>query len=267
MPYALTVPLKTQRTLSHSGGVPERALHALFYRWLEAAEPRLANFVHDQADPKPFTLSPLIDDGEERFHFRVTLLEDQYWDYVQAGLRAERTVRVGQKILALSGEPQVVCRSYADLAQSADPQWMVILRFESPMSFKSHDMHYPLPDPALVFASYRARWNAFAPELLHIDDDWMEWLVNNVAVSRFELRTTIMDFDRHQQIGCLGTIQYEVMHRGPQSVTQRGPLNALADYAFFCGTGHKTTQGLGQTQRLEHWPFAPGKVNVHPGSV
>jgi CRISPR/Cas system endoribonuclease Cas6 (RAMP superfamily) len=27
----------------------------------------------------------------------------------------------------------------------------------------------------------------------------------------------------------------------------------LADYAFFCGTGHKTTQGMGQTRRLERW--------------
>jgi len=253
MPYSLTIPLMTQRVLPQSSGVPERALHAWFYRWLEAADPRLAAFVHEQADPKPFTLSPLIEDGDDRFHFRVTLLEDQYWEYVQAGLRTERSIRMGQKILALSGEPQVEHRSYADLAQSADPQWVVILRFESPMSFKSHEMHYPLPDPALVFASYRARWDAFAPEPLWIDEAWLEWLANNVAVSRFELRTAVVDFDRHQQVGCLGTVQFEVMHRGPQAAANRAPLNALADYAYFCGTGHKTTQGLGQTRRLKEW--------------
>lgn len=253
MPYSITVPLKTQRVLAEAGGVPERALHSLFYRWLEAADPRLAAFVHDQADPKPFTVSPLIEDGEDRFHFRVTLLEDQYWEYAQRGLQQERTIRVGAKILALSGEPQVEQRSYATLAQNADPQWVVILRFESPTSFKSHEMHYPLPDPTMVFASYRARWNAFAPEPLRIDEVWLEWLANNVAVSRFDLHTRVVDFDQHQQIGCVGAVQYEVMHRGPQSVTQRGPLNALADYAAFCGTGHKTTQGLGQTRRVKEF--------------
>ena len=257
MPYSITIPLKTQRVLPQAGGVPERALHALFYRWLEAADPRLAAFVHDQADPKPFTVSPLVDAGDERFHFRVTLLEDQYWEYVQSGLRQERTIRVGPRILALSGEPKIEQRSYAALAQSADPQWIVILRFESPMSFKSHEMHYPLPDPMLVFSSYRARWNAFAPEPLHIDETWLDWLANTVAVARFDLRTRAVDFDQHQQIGCVGAIQYEVMHHGAQSVTQRGPLNALADYALFCGTGHKTTQGLGQTRRLNEWPKEP----------
>lgn len=262
MPYAIEVSLRVARVLEREGGVPERALHALFYRWLEAAEPRLANFVHDQADPKPFTVSPLIEDGDEQFHFRVTLLEDQYWEYVQSGMRTERTLRMGQKILAMTGEPQVEHRSYADLAQSADPQWAVILRFESPMSFKSHEMHYPLPDPTLVFASYRARWNAFAPEPLHVADEWLEWLTNNVAASRFDMRTRAVNFDRHQQIGCVGVIQYEVMHRGPQAVSQRAPLNALADYAYFCGTGHKTTQGLGQTRRLSQYP--PDNDLQHP---
>ena len=143
----------------------------------------------------------------------------------------EDRVGVGAKILALNGEPQVEQRSYAVLAQNADPQWVVILRFESPMSFKPHEMHYPLPDPLLVFTSYRARWNAFAPEALRIDEAWLDWLVNTVAVSRFDLRTRAVDFDRHQQIGCVGAVQYEVMHRGPQSMAQCGPLNALADYA------------------------------------
>jgi CRISPR-associated endoribonuclease Cas6 len=28
-------------------------------------------------------------------------------------------------------------------------------------------------------------------------------------------------------------------------------LNALADFAFYCGTGAKTTMGMGQTRRIK----------------
>ena len=253
MPYSLAFALKPIRTLPASAGVPHRAAHALFYHWLEAAEPKLAQFVHDQADPKPFTVSPLTADGDERFRFRVTLLEDQYWPYIQQGMKAERTIRADDKILALDGEPQVEHRTCIEIAQAASARWEIVLCFDSPTSFKSREMTYPLPDPMLVFASYRARWDAFVPPELHIDDDWMEWLAQSVAVSRFELASQVVDLGKYQQIGCVGKVQYAVVARGPEADAGRGPLNALADYAYFCGTGHKTTQGMGQTRRLERW--------------
>lgn len=251
MPYSLNICLRLSRLLDQDAGVEQRALNALFYRWLEAADARLAAFVHDQAEPKPFTLSPLIADNNEGHHFRVTLLEDQYWPYIEQGMKRERTIRAGNRILAMNGETQIDYRTYADLAQSSTTQWEVVLQFDSPASFKMGEMHYPLPDPTLVFASYRARWNAFAPEQLRIDERWLEWVKSGVAVSRFELQSQSVDFGRYQQIGCVGKVQYTVIDRGPESKEGRGPLNALADYAFFCGTGHKTTQGMGQTRRLK----------------
>lgn len=250
MPYSIAVSLKLARVLDESAGMEQRAPNALFYRWLEAADPRLAAFVHDQAEPKPFTLSPLIADDEEHCRFRVTLLEDQYWQYLEQGMKKERSIRAGRRILAMNGEVPRDHRTYADLAQSSTMQWEVILQFDSPASFKMGEAHYPLPDPTLVFASYRARWNAFAPEQLKIDERWLEWVKSGVAVSRFGLQSQAVDFGKYQQIGCVGKVQYTVIDRGPESKEGRGPLNALADYAFFCGTGHKTTQGLGQTRRL-----------------
>ena len=59
-------------------------------------------------------------------------------------------------------------------------------------------------------------------------------------------------------------MQYVVVGNGPEVEEGRGPLNALADYAFFCGTGHKTTQGMGQTRRLDRWEAAP--VHSHAES-
>ncbi len=253
MPYSLSLSLKPTRTLTESAGVPHLAGNALFYYWLEAAEPSLARFVHDQADPKPFTLSPLMADGNGHFHLRVTLLEDQYWPYVEKGMQQERTIRVEDKIFALEGEPQVTHQTYIALAQSVAARRDIVLRFDSPTSFKSREMVYPLPDPVLVFTSHCARWNAFVPEALQISAAWNEWVAQHVAVSRFELSSQVFRFGDHQQIGCVGRVQYVVVGAGREVEEGRGPLNALADYAFFCGTGHKTTQGMGQTRRLDRW--------------
>lgn len=253
MPYSITIPLKTQRVLPESGGTPDRALNALLYKWISAADSRLADFLHDQADPKPFTLSPLIDRGDGRFQFRVTLLEDQYGPYVSEGMKLERTVRIRTRILAMNGEPEVIHRTHDELWCNAGTSPVVVVRFDSPTSFKLNAVHYPLPDPVLVFSSYRARWNAFAPAALHVEEAWLEWVKEAVAVSRFELSTQVVDFERYQQIGCVGQVQYTVVDRGPESRAGRAALNGLADYAFFCGTGHKTTQGLGQTRRLREW--------------
>jgi CRISPR-associated endoribonuclease Cas6 len=256
VPYSLSLSLKPTRTLTDSAGVPHRAANALLYRWLEAAEPSLARFVHDQADPKPFTLSPLTADADGRFSLRVTLLEDQYWPYVEKGMRQERTIRVEDKILALDGEPQVTHQTYIALAQATSIRRDIVLRFDSPTSFKSHEMTYPLPDPVLVFTSHCARWNAFVPEALQIGEAWSDWVAQHVAVSRFELNSQVFHFGDHQQIGCVGQVQYVVVGTGREVDEGRGPLNALADYAFFCGTGHKTTQGMGQTRRLDRWDTA-----------
>ena len=250
MPYSIEVPLKVARVLAQEGGVAHRALNALLYHWLDAARPELAAFVHDAADPKPFTVSPLLESGDGRFRFRMTLLEDEYGPYISQGMLKERSVRVGDKVLVIDGETQVEHRTYQMIAEEAGTRPLARLRFESPTAFKVRDMHYPLPDPLLVFASYHARWNAFAPPDYRIDETWREWLASSVAVSRLEGHTQVLHFGRYEHIGFVGQAEYLVVDRQGDPLAQRGPFNALADYAAFCGTGHKTTQGMGQTRRV-----------------
>ncbi len=255
MPYSITVPFKAQRVLSEAGGNPERALNALLYHWLDAADPKLAAFVHDQAEPKPFTVSPLIADDDGRYRFRMTLLEDEYGPYVSRGMQKERSVRVGNNVLAIDGEAQVEHRTYAELAEQAETRSTAILQFESPTTFKTREMQYPLPDPILVFASYHSRWSAFAPPEYHIDEAWREWLAYHVAVSRVDVQTEVLSFGKYRHIGFMGKVEYSVLERPGASAALRRPFNVLADYAFFCGTGHKTTQGMGQTRRLRNADF------------
>ncbi|MBI5305477.1 MAG: CRISPR-associated endoribonuclease Cas6 [Chloroflexi bacterium] len=225
------------------------ALHATFFQWLERGDTALAKRVHDEYDPKPYTVSPLMLDDAQTAHFRITLLDDALLPALQTGIDQVQQVRIAWATLALAGAPRVTQKSYAQIARDADETPNIILRFDSPTSFRSHEMHYPLPDPVMVFASYLARWNAFAPEPLHIADDWMEWLQQSVAVTRFAGETHAVQFKDFVQIGFVGTVQYSVMRHQPDR-EGIAPLNALASYAEFCGTGHKTTQGMGQTKRL-----------------
>jgi hypothetical protein len=50
------------------------------------------------------------------------------------------------------------------------------------------------------------------------------------------------------QIGFMGRCAFTCF--SPERALWR-TLHLLADFAFFCGTGYKTTQGMGQTRRVK----------------
>lgn len=253
MPYLLDTWMRVTRTLPMSGGEQHRALNALFYHWLEAAEPSLAKFVHDLAEPKPFTISTLQEDGEGHYRFSISLLEDNYASYILKGMEQEKTVRVGNEILEIEGAPQVTHCSYAALWADARREREIILQFDSPMSFRVNELDDPLPFPRRVFQSYLTKWNAFSGEPLEPFATFLEWIEQSVAVARFDLKTELLRFDAHVQIGAVGRVQYRVAKGALGDESLLKGLNVLADFAGFCGTGRKTTQGMGQTRRLARW--------------
>jgi len=260
MPCSLTITLQSvdpARPAPHEYG---RALHGIFYTWLRRGDPELANAVHGQDGPRPFTVSPLRQPtpGADRYAFRLTLLDDR--DDLRAplteGMRFTREVMVEQHpcVMVLTDErPYRLTwkpRRYVDLLREARAETKLALRFTSPTTFRSRDMHYPLPDPVLVFTSYLTRWNAFAPPAWQINVNLLDVVAMHVAISRHQVRTEAADFGRYKQIGFVGQVHYRVLqpHKLEEAVLQR--LNALADFASFCGTGHHTAQGLGQTRRI-----------------
>ncbi len=67
-----------------------------------------------------------------------------------------------------------------------------------------------------------------------------------MAVGRYDLRTEMVDLGCNcRVVGFVGNIQYNVIKTGKIGDEWLRRLNLLADYAAFCGTGHK----MGQTQR------------------
>jgi CRISPR-associated endoribonuclease Cas6 len=251
MPHSLEILLDLRGT-RYFPEVPMLALHANFFRWLEQADPALARVVDAGDGVKPFTVSPFAyyrDTGMASF--RLTLLIDDLYPVLDKGIRLRPEVDIHGQRLPLADEPQLITARFADLARRECGDSGIILEFRTPASFQVNGLHQPLPVPDLVFGSYVARWNAFAPHELRIDEAWMDWARAAVAVSRFDLRSEVMRFPKYQQIGCVGKVQYRIT-REPSNC-EAAMLDCLADYAFFCGTGHKTTQGMGQTMRLATW--------------
>jgi CRISPR-associated endoribonuclease Cas6 len=252
MPYSLNIHLDAHAAewLPDNANV---ALHATFFKWLEASDKALAQSIHSATGLKPFTVSPLtVTNG--RAEFRIALLDDALYPAIRDGMSKRPYAEIVHAVLPVAGEPRVTHHSYEQLVDRAWEDDIVTLRFESPASSRSNGMHFPLPDPILVFGSYLARWNTFAPPELRVDESWLEWLRQAVAVARFRIDTEEVRFPDYQQIGCVGLVQYRIVRPDRSLPRAIAPFNFLADYAFFCGTGHMTTRGMGQTRRLRRWP-------------
>ncbi|MEJ5312392.1 MAG: CRISPR system precrRNA processing endoribonuclease RAMP protein Cas6 [Anaerolineae bacterium] len=249
MPTTLTFPLQPEQAQALPP-YPGRALHALFYQWLALGDYALSTHVHADDGPRPFTIAPLRSvDGQPTL--RLTLLDDALWPALSQGIALTPAVEVLGHLLTLpAGGPQITQRSYADLAAHARADTRLNLRFLSPTSFRSREMHYPLPDPVLVFQSWLNRWNEFAPEEHQINVAVLDLVAAHVAVSYYNGRTEMVDFGGNKRVvGFVGAVQYSILRASKIGDEWLRKLNTLADYAPFCGTGHKTAQGMGQTRR------------------
>lgn len=246
-----------------------RAMHALFLDLTGRAEPDLAAALHDSDAVKPFTSSNLIglrvpEGGQRaavepgaRLRWRVTAFEAtlaQLWlERVLPGL--PETLTVGDLPFAVAGWTADAAQdgwagisSYAELARrytltERPPGPWINLRFASPTTFRSGGVHVPLPIPALMLGHWLDKWNAFSPLALH--PDVRGFAEEQVAVNRYDLHTEPVTFGPATVIGFVGQCSLAVRHDDPY--WRRIP-HLLAAFSFWCGTGHKTTHGLGQTR-------------------
>ena len=247
-----------------------RAAHAALFDWLAAADPALGEALHRTDGPKGFTVSDLLG-GERRAGgpapagqeaaLRITsydprlsaVLQERVWP----ALAETPTLVLGGHTFTVEG----VATDPADhpLAGSADPAALaaahlfdgptppprIELRFLSPTTFRSGGRTVPLPLPGLVFGSYLDRWNALLPT--QFSPDGRRFAEECVAVSRYRLETVHVPVEPGAgQVGFVGACTFTVLRHDNYWLRL---LHLLADFAFWCGTGYKTTMGLGQTHR------------------
>ena len=253
--------------------------HAAFLSLLRMSNPEKAEEVHTASGQKPFTVSPLIGDGERRGDFlriragtecwlRFTFLDDALFVHFGSAFLTQDfpSIRLGEATFQLSRlvtsgtetKDWSGAKIYEDLIESAGTDRRLEVRFHSPTAFRAlsprgektrNQAHIDL---VRCYQSWVNKWNAFAP--MQIDKQpLLDFVARHAGLTSVESKSRMLDFGKHKAIGFVGSCAYqffvERQSDGKGDTEMLRLANLLADFAFYCGTGYKTTMGMGQTRR------------------
>jgi CRISPR-associated endoribonuclease Cas6 len=278
MPHSLVLNL-TPETPIPVGYLTGRHLHALFLTLVSSVERELGERLHQNHTRKSFNLSPLqtsnvpgkpktprpqpklqwqhqrdIEAGTPCW-WRVSLLDETLFSQLTAlwlQINPQKPWHLGPAnlyITSILGTPQSTqpwanACSYARLyEQASETERNFIFEFATPTAFRQGRRDSSMPTPQAVFQSLLNRWHQYSNISLE------ELPMENIFPSQFELKTQQVADSRSQFIGCVGTARYQLFESATS--TQIKQLNALADFAFYCGVGRKTPMGMGMVRRVE----------------
>ncbi len=251
------------------------ALQGMFLHLIDSIDRTVGQHLHDDSQYRPYTLSPLglgqPDADFQGFHLphqasirvgspcyvRITLLEDPLFPTFSRYFlsQPEPTFRLGRTHFTVTNvlcskdqsTPWSAYRSYSELIEQASrTQRKITLHFLTPTSFRRGNVDFPLPDPHLVFRSYRAKFEDFAQIAFLPDfDEQVEFYTGISSLRRLE--TAPIRTKKVSLVWFVGSVTYLIDRKAPPDLVFQ--MNLLADFAYFCGTGRKTTVGMGQTVR------------------
>ena len=253
-------------SLPHRGS---RAVHGLWFRLWKQVDPALASALHKDGVVLPFTLSPLMG-LPRRTGGQIPIRAGQEaWFRVVALTEALSMALMGKWLPALpphvelAGLPWKVNgwttspdehpwagqTRYGELASRQlffpPPARAWHLLLHTPTAFHGAAGHLPFPLPDSVVRSWMRRWQAFSP--IAMPEDLVEQVRQGVVVSAYRLQTAPLRHGERLIVGCTGRVKIRARRLLPAT---RAAVNLLAHYAFYCGTGVKTTQGMGMTRLL-----------------
>lgn len=234
-------------------------LHAWFLKQVRQIDPALSQYLHDGQSEKPFTISGLsgqiITAGQklllsntQSYQWRISALSSPVVEWMAAWVKNLPSIL---KLRAVTFEIQSVKiaefpTTYEQLLQS-ESQSTLPLSFLSPTSFRRKGHHFPLPVPNNVFQSYLRRWNDFSHRPYE-PDAFLEWIDANTIILRHHLESKKVAVGKKGSVtGFTGAIEYGLTANATD-MEYRQLFFALGRLANYCGTGHKTTFGLGQTR-------------------
>ena len=251
--------------------------HAAFLTILKKSNPKVAEAVHAQSAQKPFTVSPLIAAAKKRgnqLHIRTgtecrlrfTFLDDELFTHFgkafltlamppiclgEAVFQVKQMVSHATEDRSWSGSA-----TYAELVQSAKTDTQMSFRFYSPTAFRRltprgqqtrSDVYIDL---VRCYQSWVNKWNAFAPVKLD-KARILEFVTEHGQVTSVNTKSRALNFGKHTEVGWVGTCACVFYPEDSLDEHLLRAVNCLADFAFYCGTGYKTTMGMGQTRRID----------------
>jgi CRISPR-associated endoribonuclease Cas6 len=235
-------------------------LHAWFLDRVRSFNPELSAYLHDGESEKPFTISGLegnlVDGGK---HLQLPANSTYRWYVTGLSKPVAEFLAEWVKILPaeipLRNAPLTIrsCQiafprtTYRQLLESAEGSTLQ-LSFVSPTSFRRQGHHFPLPVPVNVFHSYLRRWNDFSG--IPFDAEaFLAWIDKSVIIYRHRLESSKVQAGKKGSVtGFTGSIEYGFAKNNRDNLEFQRLFVALGKLAPYCGTGHKTTFGLGQTR-------------------
>jgi len=275
MIYSLVVNLEAQNDAEITTYLGHHGL-GLFLSLIRQVDEPLAKRLHSTDGLKPFTVSPLQGKFRQRkgdlhiakgsvWWLRFTALEEiVFARLMESFLKGNSTLRLEQAHFRVAdvithpqGSPWAGFNGFDEILESASSERKISLQFNSPTVFRSGGRrNITFPSPELIFGSLLMKWNAFSQT--NIDRNIINALENDVLVSRYKLETKMLEFESYSELGFAGTCTYLVKDSVPGAMVR--DINALADFSFYCGTGAKTTMGMGQTRRLKNVSALSGRA-------
>ena len=276
------MPISTQISLIPETDVTLRPTmghhaHAAFLAIIRESNPDLAETLHAQSTQKPFTVSPLIAEAKKRnnlLHIRAgtecklrfTFLDDELFQHFgKAFLTLTMPpIRLGEAVFqvrqmvshATEARSWGKSETYAELVESAKTDTRMSFRFYSPTAFRKmtprgqKTRNDTYMDLVRCYQSWVNKWNAFAP--IKLDKaEVLAFVTDHAQVTSVTTKSRALNFGRHTEVGWVGTCACVFYPEDSLDVHLTRTANCLADFAFYCGTGYKTTMGMGQTRRVD----------------
>ncbi len=235
-------------------------LHAWFLDQVRQLDPTLSTYLHDGESEKAFTLSRLEGAWDDRtlqlqpdrtYRWTVTALSQPVAQWLSIWLTQR------PESLELRDAPFTINRvSLAQPATTYTALWdndipasrKISLSFLTPTGFHRRGHHLPLPWPTNVFQSYLRRWNNFSGYPIE-QDPFLDWVDTAVFLQRHWLESTKVAAGKRGAItGFIGAVEFGLDRKAARAAPDfTRQLFTLAQLSPYCGTGHKTAFGLGQT--------------------
>lgn len=239
--------------------------YAMTLALVRKMRPQYAATLHDQAQRKPFAISPLHVAAPIRQIARAELTICA-WERGLGEVLAEAFQMASTEPLLVAGLPACVLSVEVDEPTTADDflssrvearKSSVPVAFTSPTFFSLgrgvaiQHRYGLLPEPGMVVASWLRVWTASGGPAFGTVPR-VDWIAERVTVrhaSRFA--TVTVPWTKTALTGFIGEIAYEWV--GPERWGS-ALLHGLVHFAEYCGTGAKTVYGFGQTQRRQALP-------------
>lgn len=227
---------------------PGHLLHGALFGRLREIDPQAAEIAHAQ-EPRPFAISGIHREGAHSV-FRCAGLTEPVAEAISGAFEAGMELEVGPSRVCVL-DIKLDATSYEELYERFVPEnnvyERVSLRFSSPTTFRVQKANMPFPLPRLLWRSWAARWNAFSKIQLGNFEEWAETFI---MPARFKIRSQAARVSGATLVGVVGECEYRILR--PGSLEARVAA-MLAAYANYCGSGQKTTMGLGVTEPLTLW--------------